>query len=192
MLEFENKNNIRKKVLIYGEDGSGKSTFAEKYCIKENLNPVCLDVEKTNFTSVPVLKCDLGNDKKAVRNVINLISEIEASEYDTFIFDGVTTYLEMLVSDARGMAKYSDRASNFRKVINKLLNSDLHMIFIGQIDMEVIHTPETQSNKQVIKINSLVNEKYLTVKTGDGTDAKYTVTIKKYRKNKNNNKEDSE
>ena len=185
MLEFENKNNIRKKVLIYGEDGSGKSTFAEKYCIKENLNPVCLDVEKTNFTGVPILKCDLGNDKKAVRNVINLISEIEESEYDTFIFDGVTTYLEMLVSDARGMAKYSDRASNFRKVINKLLNSDLHMIFIGQIDMEVIHTPETQSNKQVIKINSMVNEKYLTVKTGDGQDAKYTVSIKKYRKIEN-------
>ena len=185
VLEFENKNNIRKKVLIYGEDGSGKSTFAEKYCIKENLNAVCLDVEKTNFTNVPILKCDLGNDKKATRNIVALISEVEESEYNTIIIDGISTLLEILVSDARGMAKYSDRASNFRKITNKLLNTDLNLIFIGQIDMEVIYTPETQSNKQIIKINSMVNEKYLTVKTGDGQDAKYTVSIKKYRKIEN-------
>lgn len=180
MLEFEQKNSL-KKVLIYGEDGSGKSTFAEKYCKKNNLNPVCIDVEKTNFTGVPIVKCDLGNDKKAVRNIISVIKDLKESEYDTLIIDGASTLLEILVSDARGMAKYSDRAINFQKILTEALNSGLNTIFIGQIDMEVIHNPDTQSNKQIIKINSLVNEKYLTVKTGDGDNAKYSHVVKKYR-----------
>ena len=50
MLEFENRENPLKKVLIYGEDGSGKSTFAEQYCTKNKLKAVCIDVEQTNFT----------------------------------------------------------------------------------------------------------------------------------------------
>ena len=36
MLEFEDKKELKKKVLIYGEDGSGKSTFAETYCTKKS------------------------------------------------------------------------------------------------------------------------------------------------------------
>jgi GTPase SAR1 family protein len=180
-LEFENRDNLQKKILIYGEDGSGKSTFAEKYCKNNNLNPVCIDVEKTNFTTVPILKCDLGNDKKAVRNITAIISELQGSKYDTLIIDGISTLLEILVSEARGLAKYSDRASNFQKILTATLNSGLNIIFIGQIDMEVIHTPDTQSNKQVIKINSLVNEKYLTVKQGDGEEAKYGHIVKKFR-----------
>lgn len=181
MLQFENRNKVLKKVLIYGEDGSGKSTFAENYCKENNLKPVCIDVEKTNFTSIPIVKCDLGNDKKAVRNIQAVIRDLKESEYDTLVIDGASTLLEILVSEARGMAKYSDRATNFQKILTDALNSGLNVIFIGQIDMEVIHTEDTQSNKQIIKINSLVNEKYLTVKTGDGDDAKYSYITKKYR-----------
>lgn len=180
MLEFEDKTPL-KKVLIYGEDGSGKSTFAEKYCNENNLKAVCIDVEKTNFTNIPIVKCDLGNDKKAVRNIIGVVRELKGSEYNTLIIDGASTLLEILVSDARGMAKYSDRATNFQKILTEVLNSGLNAIFIGQIDMEVIHNQDTQSNKQIIKINSLVNEKYLTVKTGDGENAKYSYITKKYR-----------
>lgn len=182
MLEFEDKKELKKKVLIYGEDGSGKSTFAENYCTKNNLKAVCIDVEKTNFTNIPIVKCDLGNDKKAVRNIKQVIADVSESKYDTLIIDGVSTLLEILVSDARGLAKYSDRATNFQNILQKALNSKLNIIFIGQIDMEVIHTEESQSNKQIIKINSLVNEKYLTVKTGDGDTAKYNYITKKLRK----------
>ena len=180
MLEFEEKNSL-KKVLIYGEDGSGKSTFAEEYCKKNNLKAVCIDVEKTNFTSIPIVKCDLGNDKKAVRNIVSVIKQLKDSDYDTLILDGASTLLEILVSDAKGLAKYSDRATNFQKILMATLNSGLNVIFIGQIDMEVIHNQDTQSNKQIIKINSLVNEKYLTIKTGDGDNAKYDYIVKKYR-----------
>ena len=174
MLEFEDKTELKKKVLIYGEDGSGKSTFAENYCTKNNLKAVCIDVEKTNFTNIPIVKCDLGNDKQ-------VIADVSESEYDTVIIDGVSTLLEILVSDRNGLAKYSDRATNFQNILQKALNSKLNIIFIGQIDMEVIHTEESQSNKQIIKINSLVNEKYLTVKTGDGDTAKYNYITKKLR-----------
>lgn len=182
MLEFEDKKELKKKVLIYGEDGSGKSTFAENYCTKNNLKAVCIDVEKTNFTNIPIVKCDLGNDKKAVRNIKQVIADVsESPDFDTLIIDGVSTLLEILVSNARGLAKYSDRATNFQNILQKALNSNLNIIFIGQIDMEVIHTEENQSNKQIIKINSLVNEKYLTVKTGDGDTAKYNYITKKLR-----------
>lgn len=181
MLEFESRENQLKKVLIYGEDGSGKSTFAETYCKKNNLKAVCIDVEKTNFTSIPIVKCDLSNHIKAVHNILKVIKDLVESEYNTLIFDGASTLLELLVSNSKGLAKYSDRASNFQKILTSALNSGLNIIFIGQIDMEVIHTPETQSNKQIIKINSLVNEKYLTTKTGDGENAKYDFIIKKFR-----------
>lgn len=181
MLEFENRKNPLKKVLIYGEDGSGKSTFAEEYCKENNLKAVCIDVECTNFTKIPIVKCDLRNHTKAVLNITKVIRDLKDSEYNTLIIDGVSTLLEILVSDARGLAKYSDRASNFQKILTSALNSGLNIIFIGQIDMEVIHTEEAQSNKQIIKVNSLVNEKYLTIKTGDGEDAKYSHIVKKYR-----------
>ena len=43
-----------------------------------------------------------------------------------------------------------------------MMSSRKNLIFIGQADMEVIYNEEFQSNKMVIKINSIVNEKYHT------------------------------
>ncbi len=45
-----------KKVLIYGMDGSGKSTLAEKYCQQNGLTPVCIDIDDTNYTHVPIVE----------------------------------------------------------------------------------------------------------------------------------------
>lgn len=151
----------KKKVMIYGNDGTGKSTFAEKYCEEHDLKPICIDVDDTNYTKVPIVEVDLSSDLKAykfVKNIVNTISQSE--EFDTIIFDGVTSYLEMLVSKANGLKKYSDRAERFQDVLRTMLASGKHLIFIGQADMKVIYNEEHQSNKMVIKINSLVNEKY--------------------------------
>ena len=38
----------KKKVMIYGNDGTGKSTFAEEYCKQNNLKPIVIDVDDTN------------------------------------------------------------------------------------------------------------------------------------------------
>lgn len=150
-----------KKVMIYGNDGTGKSTFAETYCNNNGLRPVVIDVDDTNYTNLPIVEVDLSTDLKAYKFVKNIVNEIlQSGEFDTIILDGVTSYLEMLVSKANGLKKYSDRAERFQDVLRTLLSSGMNLIFIGQADMKVIYNEEHQSNKMVIKINSLVNEKY--------------------------------
>ena len=108
------------------------------------------------------------------------ITEIsKTQDFDTIILDGVTSLLEMLVSSAKGLAKYSDRATRFQKILQLLLSSGKNLIFIGQADMEVIFTEDFQSSKMVIKINSIVNEKYCCYIDDKGN---YTYEVKKLRK----------
>lgn len=183
MLKFKDrsKSNL-KKVMVYGNDGTGKSTFAEQYCHENGLNPVVFDIDDTNYTNLPVLELDLGNDIKTYKNIKKAIEEIKGSEFDTIILDGVTSLLEMLVSKAKGLKKYSDRAERFQDILRSLLTSDCNLIFIGQADMEVIYNEEFQSSKMVIKVNSLVNEKYLCYKKKDG----FSHKVVKFRGVKNN------
>ena len=178
VLKFKNRGvNDLKKVLIYGEDGSGKSTFAETYCKDNNLNPVVIDIDDTNYTNLPIVEVDLSSDIAAFRNLVKTIKEISVSDFDTIIFDGVTSFLEIITSKAKGIKKYSDRAERFSAILNELLSSGKNVIFIGQIDMKVIHNDEFQSPKPVVKINSIVNEKYL-CKREKNT---YTHEVEKYR-----------
>lgn len=167
-----------KKVLIYGLDGSGKSTFAEEFCKENHLNPVVIDIDDTNYTNLDILDLDLGSDVKTYNNIKHAIEEIAKSDYDTIILDGVTSLLEMLVSKAKGMAQYSDRSKRWNDILRALLASKKNLIFIGQIDMELIYTPDAQSSKAVIKVNSMVNEKYLTYIDDKGN---YCHEVKKYR-----------
>ena len=167
VLKFKNpKTDDLKKVMIYGLDGTGKSTFAVKYCQEHNLNPVVIDIDDTNRTQHyiegRVLQLSFSTDIATFNNIRDAITDIKNdNRFDTIIIDGVTSLLEMLVSNAKGMAKYSDRAMRFQKILQALLGSGKNLIFIGQIDMEVIYTEEVQSSKAVIKVNSIVNEKYL-------------------------------
>lgn len=180
-LKFKTRGkNDLKKVMIYGNDGTGKSSFAETYCKQNGLNPVVIDVDDTNYTSLPIVEVDLSSDLKAYKFVKNIVKEIvQSGEFDTIILDGVTSYLEMLVSKANGLKKYSDRAERFQDVLRCLLSSGMNLIFIGQADMEVIYSEEYQSNKMVIKINSLVNEKYHCYITPKG---EYKVETVKFRR----------
>ena len=178
-LKVRNTENSKKKVMIYGNDGTGKSTFAETYCEKNGLKPIVIDVDDTNYTNLPIVEVDLSSDLKAYKFVKNIVNEVvQSGEFDTIILDGVTSYLEMLVSKANGLKKYSDRAERFQDVLRCLLTSGMNLIFIGQADMKVIYTEEHQSNKMVIKINSLVNEKYHCYITPKG---EYKVETVKFR-----------
>ena len=153
--------NDKKKVLIYGNDGTGKSTYAETYCKDNDLKAVCIDIDDTNFTSIPLAEIDTRTDIttfNSICQVIDLISEDD--RFDTIIVDGVTSLIEMLVSKANGLKKYSDRSERFTKILRKIQASGKNIIWIGQADMKVIYNDEHQSNKIVIKINSIVNEKY--------------------------------
>lgn len=184
ILKFKDpKKDELKKVLIYGKDGTGKSTFASNYCKEHNLSPVVIDIDDTNRTRLysegRVLNLPLKNSLQTFNNVRGAIDEIAKTEdFDTIILDGVTSLLEMLVSDAKGLAKYSDRATRFQKIIQSLIASEKNLIFIGQADMEVIYNEEFQSSKVVIKVNSLVNEKYLCELDDKGN---FTHKVMKYR-----------
>ena len=167
-----------KKVLIYGMDGSGKSTFAETYCKENGLNPICIDIDDTNYTNVPIVEINLTTDLTTYNSIKEVIKEISKSEYDTIILDGVTSLLELLTSKAKGMAAYSDRSKRWNDILRALLISRKNLIFVGQIDMELIFTPDAQSSKAVIKVNSMVNEKYYTYIDDKG---QYLHDVKKFR-----------
>ena len=164
MLKLKTRGNDLKKVLIYGLDGSGKSTFAETYCEDNNLNAVVIDVDDTNYTDLDLLDIELTSDIIAYNNMKKIILEIKNSDYDTIVLDGVSSLIELLTpsSDKKdlGMRAYKIRADRFASILQKLLKTGKNLIFIGQIDMEVIYNDENQSNKPVLKINSIVNEKY--------------------------------
>lgn len=180
MLKLKNRkeNENLKKVLIYGLDGSGKSTFAEQYCQENGLKPVVIDIDDTNYTDLPILDLNLKDDIRTYENIKNAISEISRSkDFDTIILDGVTSLLEMLTSNNPGIVAYSDRAKRWNKILQKLQSSKKHLIFIGQADMRVLYNEDHQSSKAVIKVNSMVNEKYYCYVKG----GKYFHEVKKYR-----------
>ena len=179
VLKLKNRaENPRKKVLIYGLDGTGKSTFAETYCQENGLNPVVIDIDDTNFTGLDILDLKFANDMQTYTIVKNTIKEIGKSDYDTIILDGVSSLLEMLTSKAKGMAAYSDRSKRWNDILFELENTHKNLIFIGQIDLEMLFNDDYQPSKAVIKVNSLVNEKYRCYIDDKGN---YTYETKKFR-----------
>ena len=180
VLKLKNRSeNPRKKVLIYGLDGTGKSTFAETYCKENGLNPVVIDIDDTNFTGLDILDLRFANDMQTYTIIKNTIKEIgKTAEYDTIILDGVSSLLEMLTSKAKGMAAYSDRSKRWNDILFELENTHKNIIFIGQIDLEMLFNEDYQPSKAVIKVNSLVNEKYCCYIDDKGN---YTYETKKFR-----------
>ena len=180
-LSFKTRGvNDKKRVMIYGNDGTGKSTFAEKYCKDNGLSPVCIDVDDTNYTNVPLVEIDTRTDITTYKSIIEVLELITEDErFDTIIIDGVTSLIEMLVSKAAGLKKYADRSERFTHILRKIQMSGKNVIWVGQADMKVIYSEDHQSNKIVIKINSIVNEKYHCYIDKKGN---YEVETEKFRR----------
>ena len=155
-------NNNLKKVLVVGVDKSGKSTFAEEYCKKNNLNAVVLDFLDTNYTGLDLITdIPQDNSMKLFRFMRQFIKEFEESEYNALIIDGVDTLSDGLISDANGLAKYSDRGVAFNKIIRLLKKTNKSIIFIGQTNFDMdFYNDEENPNRPVILTNAFVNEKY--------------------------------
>lgn len=177
MLQFKNTKERVKKVMIYGIDGSGKSTFAAEYCKENGLKPVVIDIEDTNFTDVPSVVFERGSSMKVKDQLVNIIQEVAKSDYDTIIIDGVSSLLQLLVSNANGLKAYSDRSQSLNRIMNALIKSKLNFILIGQIDMEVVRKDDTEPSTAVVNLNAAVNEKYLCEYDGKN----FNVITKKYR-----------
>ena len=152
----------KKKVLIYGRDGSGKSTYAEKYCQENNLNPVVLDIEDTNYTSLPMLsQFDMSSDVKAYRYMKRVLDEIKESDFDTIIIDGVDSLIEAFISNANGLKCYADRSKTFIKFTKDCLNTGKNLIFVGQSPVDLdYYEDDSKPNSCIVKLNAMVNEKY--------------------------------
>lgn len=170
-----------KKILIYGNDGTGKSTFAAKYCKDNGLNPIVIDVDDTNYTDCDILDLTLTNDVKTFNAIKEAIQHIGKSDYDTIILDGVSSLIEMLVSKDPGIKKYEVRNDRFKQLLKAIRTSGKNIIFIGQADMRVVCNDDYQSNKLIIKVNSIVNEKYHCFIDADG---KYGYEVEKFREAK--------
>jgi adenylate kinase family enzyme len=170
-------NDDLKKVMIYGIDGSGKSTYAEEYCNEHNLHAIVLDIDDTNWTHQPRVELELKNDLSSYREIIAFTEWVKDTEYDTIILDGVSSLLEHLTSTAKGMACYADRTSRWNSILRNLMNTGKHLIFIGQIDMQV----SEESSKAVIRVNSLVNERYRCYTVQEGNNTTFKTKVEKYR-----------
>lgn len=160
-------NNLE-KVLIFGEDGSYKSSFAEKYCEKKGLNAIVLDFDRTNFSNLDIVDdFDLSNDRKSFKGINTVLDEISKLEYDTIIMDGITTVIESFIGSSSGMAAYSSRSKLFYKLIHKLQGMNKNLIFIGQEDADLDFYKENESpSKVIIRLNAIVNRKFRCSKLG--------------------------
>lgn len=176
--QFKKRSKMnRRKVLIYGDDGSGKSTYAETYCREHNLNPVVLDLEDTNYTDLPIAnEFDLTTDIKAYRCMNQVLSQITESEFDTIIIDGVDSLIEAFISNANGLKCYADRSKTFIKFTRDCLKTGKNLIFVGQspVDLDYYKGSDAKPNSCIVKLNAMVNEKY---RLGD----KFQVETVKYR-----------
>ncbi|RAP49473.1 MAG: hypothetical protein BZ138_07610, partial [Methanosphaera sp. rholeuAM270] len=145
-----------KKVLILGYDGTGKSTYAEKYCNENGLKPIVIDIDDTNYTDLPIIELKeylpssigLNYDKKYYEAILQIIKDIvkEGPVYDTIVIDGISSLIEELVSKAKGLQKYGDRKDRFDTILKKLEKTEKNLIFVGQKDIEPIHTADKSSN----------------------------------------------
>lgn len=167
-----------KKILVYGNDGTGKSTFAAEYCKEHGLNPIVIDIDDTNYTDCDILDLTFTNDIKTFNAIKEAIQHIGKSDYDTIILDGVSSLIEMLVSKDPGIKKYEVRNDRFKQILKAIRASGKNIIFIGQADLRVVCNEDFQSNKLIIKVNSIVNEKYHCFIDADG---KYGYEVEKFR-----------
>lgn len=166
-LELKNRRDIPRKVLFYGKDGVGKSTRAAQYAAAKGLKAVCVDVDDTNFTDMPIADVDLTNPLKAYQNMLQVIEDVKESEFDTLVIDGISSWIQYMTPKKDPFM--ANRNSRFNEVMKELRNSKLNVILIGQVDM-YIEDPgkDEKNNKMMVYLNGWVNEKYYCSKDDQG------------------------
>lgn len=170
------------KTLFCGVDGSGKSTGAKIYCESRGLKPVCIDFDDTNYTGVP--RVNIGSWKvtkrshkgaekvltpeSVIKGIIDTIHGVEKSEiYTALIIDGVGTLNNLLLPEGKESQRtYLIRTQNFKKIWRVLLESNIHIIFIGQKDLIV--KEDEDSSKFAEMINNMINFRFNCYHTGEG------------------------
>ena len=166
-------------VMIYGNPGTGKTTSACRYCKMKGYNPIVLDVNNTNHTSMPNLDIDFTKNHIVIlKELTRWVPIIAKSEYDTIVIEDIGRLIDSKLTPAKvneknKFAKWEVRATAMNKLIDCLVKSRLNLIFIGQSDMIIKDNENKDENetysKPVVEINSIVNWAYYTYKPNEST-----------------------
>jgi adenylate kinase family enzyme len=177
--KFRSTKDRKKKILINGITGTGKSTVAKKYCDKYKLNAVVFDIDDSNFAMTDrIIDVDYSlNANQLTNEIVGIIKRVP-DEYDTIIVDGIDTLNDSLTpNDVEGQIAFKRRADNFKRIINELKASDRNIIYIGQQSMVMI-AEDKDYPKPVQQINNMVNFTYRCFKDEKGN---YCTECLKYR-----------
>lgn len=164
----ENKNRIH----ICGLTGHGKSTFADEYCKQVGLNPIVIDIDDTNYvTPANPDVLFIGNDRQVFDKICKLIDEINKTDYNTIIYDGFESSMDKITPKMKERNPFwhlNVRKQRCEIIMNKLLNSGKHLIFIGQLDSKIVDNPEEKPSYPIKTMNNCVNVSYFCYVNKDG------------------------
>ncbi|MGN0176672.1 MAG: AAA family ATPase [Methanobrevibacter sp.] len=187
-IPIQDKSQRQDIIMIYGNPGTGKTTSAWKYCKMKGYNPIVLDVNNTNHTSMPNLDIDFSkNHVYILKELTRWIPLLAKSEYDTIVIEDTGRLIDSKLTPAKAneknkFARWEVRATAMNQLIDCLVKSKMNIIFIGQSDMIIKDHENKDDNetysKPVVEINSIVNWAYYTYKPDEST---YKWTCTKYR-----------
>lgn len=174
VLKFKDRNSPKNKIRVHvcGLTGHGKSTFAEEYCKQVGLNPIVIDIDDTNY-STPANPdvYFIGNDRQVFEKICKLIDEINRTDYNTIIYDGFDSSMEKITPKMKERNPFwhlNVRKQRCEIIMNKLLNSGKHLIFIGQLDSKIVDNPEEKPSYPIKTMNNCVNVSYFCYVNKDG------------------------
>lgn len=166
VLKFKDRNSPKNKIRIHvcGLTGHGKSTFAEEYCRQAGLNPIVIDIDDTNYATPANPDIDFtGSDRQIFTKICDLIDEIIPTDFDTIIYDGYDSSMEKITPKQKERNPFwhlTVRKQRCETIMNKLLHSGKHLIFIGQLDSKIVDDPENRPSYPVKAMNNCVNVSY--------------------------------
>ena len=174
VLKFKDRESPKNRLKIHvcGLTGCGKSTFAEEYCKQAGLNPIVVDIDDTNYSTQANPDVDfIGSDRQIFTKICNLLDEINKTDFDTIIYDGWDSSMEKITpkeKDGNPFYHLSVRKQRCEMIMNRLLNSGKHLIFIGQVDTKIVDDPKNKPSYPVKVMNNCVNVSYFCYVTKDG------------------------
>lgn len=166
VLKFKDRNSPKNKnrIHICGLTGHGKSNFADEYCKQAGLKPIVIDIDDTNYSTPANPDIDfIGSDRQIFDKITGLIDEINRTDFDTIIYDGWDSSMDKITPKQKERNPFwhlNVRKQRCEIIMNKLLNSGKHLIFIGQLDSKIVDDPENKPSYPVKAMNNCINVSY--------------------------------